>query len=117
MPIMVGELQMQGSEGRSRCARQPCVRIASVGHSRRHTEAVLKIGSHANLLRVLQFEFIDEDHEFFEVTEWSEFGTLHGYLTNKDRGELTLRERLEIAEGVAAALEAVHAHDVVHRNL
>src|SRR4030095_1881476 len=56
-------------------------------------------------------------HEFFEVTEWSEFGTLHGYLANKDRGGLTLRERLEIAEGVAVALEAVHAHDVVHRNV
>ena len=83
----------------------------------RPTEAVLKIGPHPNLLRVLQFEFVDDDNEFFEVTEWSEFGTLHGYLTNKDRGELTLRERLEIAEGVAAALEAVHAHDVVHRNL
>jgi serine/threonine protein kinase len=83
----------------------------------RPTEAVLKIGPHPNLLRVLQFEFVDEDYEFFEVTEWSEFGTLHGYLSNRDRGELTLRERLEIAEGVASALEAVHAHDVVHRNL
>jgi serine/threonine protein kinase len=83
----------------------------------RPTEAVLKIGPHPNLLRVLQFEFIDEDHEFFEVTEWSEFGTLHGYLSNRDRGELTLRERLEIAEGVTAALEAVHTHGVVHRNL
>ena len=67
----------------------------------RPTEAVLKIGQHPNLLRVLQFDFIDEDFEFFEVTEWSEYGTLHGYLANKDRGELTIRERLEIAEGVA----------------
>lgn len=83
----------------------------------RPTEAVSKIGPHPNLLRVLQFDFVDVDYEFFEVTEWSEFGTLHGYLANKDRGGLTLRERLEIAEGVAAALEAVHAHDVVHRNV
>ncbi len=83
----------------------------------RPTEAALKIGAHPNLLRVLQFEFLDEDHEYFEVTEWSEFGTLHGYLANKERGELTLRERLEIAEGIAAALEAVHAHGVVHRNI
>lgn len=84
---------------------------------KRPTEAVLKIGPHPNLLRVLQFDFVDDDHEFFEVTEWSEFGTLHGYLANADRGGLTLRERLEIAEGVAAALEAVHAHGVVHRNV
>lgn len=83
----------------------------------RPTAALLKIGVHPNLLRVLQFDFVDDDHEFFEVTEWSEYGTLHGYLANVDRGGLTLRERLEIAEGVAAALEAVHAHDVVHRNV
>lgn len=84
---------------------------------RRPTEAVSKIGPHPNLLRVLQFDFLDEDSEFFEVTEWSDFGTLHGYLENQERDRLTLRERLSIAEGVAAALEAVHAHGVVHRNV
>lgn len=84
---------------------------------RRPTEAVSKIGQHPNLLRVLQFDFVDEDNEFFEVTEWSEVGTLHGFLANRDRGPLTLRERLEIAAGVAAALEAVHVHGVVHRNV
>ncbi|RKH73127.1 hypothetical protein D7X96_03500 [Corallococcus interemptor] len=83
----------------------------------RPTEAVARIGPHLNLLRILQFDFLEEDNEFFEVTEWSEFGTLHGYLENQERDQLTLRERLEIAEGVAAALEAVHAHQVVHRNV
>jgi serine/threonine protein kinase len=84
---------------------------------RRPTEAVARIGRHPNLLPVLQFDYIDEDHEFFEVTEWSEYGTLHGFLTNEERDRLTIRERLEIAEGVAAALEAVHAADIVHRNV
>jgi serine/threonine protein kinase len=84
---------------------------------RRPTEAVAKIGPHPNLLRVLQFDFLDEDSEFFEVTEWSDFGTLHGYLENQERDRLTLRERLSIAEGIAAALEAVHVHGVVHRNV
>ncbi len=84
---------------------------------RRPTEAVARIGRHPNLLPVLQFDYVDEDHEFFEVTEWSEYGTLHGFLTNSERDRLTIRERLEIAEGVAAALEAVHAADVVHRNV
>jgi serine/threonine protein kinase len=84
---------------------------------RRPTEAVAKIGRHPNLLPVLQFELSEDGTEFFEVTEWSEYGTLHGYLTHPERGQLTLRERLEIAAGVAAALEAVHAHGVVHRNL
>lgn len=84
---------------------------------RRPTEAVARIGRHPNLLPVLQFDYVDEDHEFFEVTEWSEYGTLHGYLTNQERDRLTIRERLEIAEGVAAALEAVHSKEIVHRNV
>lgn len=84
---------------------------------RRPTEAIARIGRHPNLLPVMQFDYVDEDHEFFEVTEWSEYGTLHGFLTNEERDRLTIRERLEIAEGVAAALEAVHAADVVHRNV
>jgi serine/threonine protein kinase len=84
---------------------------------RRPTEAIARIGRHPNLLPVLQFDYIDEDHEFFEVTEWSEYGTLHGFLSNAERDRLTIRERLEIAEGVAAALETVHAAGVVHRNV
>ena len=84
---------------------------------RRPTEAIARIGRHPNLLPVLQFDYVDEDHEFFEVTEWSEYGTLHGFLTNKEHDRLTIRERLEIAEGIAAALEAVHAAGVVHRNV
>jgi serine/threonine protein kinase len=84
---------------------------------RRPTEAIARIGRHSNLLPVLQFDYVDEDHEFFEVTEWSEYGTLHGFLANKERERLTIRERIEIAEGVAAALEAVHAAGVVHRNV
>lgn len=84
---------------------------------RRPTEAVARIGRHPNLLPVLQFDYIDEDHEFFEVTEWSEYGTLHGFLTNVERDRLTIRERLEVAEGVASALEAVHAAGIVHRNV
>lgn len=83
----------------------------------RPTEAVAKVGRHPNLLPVLQFDFIEDDNEFFEVTEWSDYGTLHGYLHNSERDRLTLRERFQIAEGVAAALEAVHQHGVVHRNV
>ncbi len=83
----------------------------------RPTEALAKIGRHPNLLPVLQFEFDENTNEFFEVTEWSDFGTLHGYLENEARDRLTLRERLEIAAGVASALEAVHRQTLVHRNL
>ncbi|MGG6295657.1 methylation-associated defense system protein kinase MAD6 [Leptolyngbya sp. AN02str] len=84
---------------------------------RRPTEAVAQIGSHPNLLRVLQFDELPNEFGFYEVTEWSEFGTLHGYLNNSSRPQLTVRERLEIAAGIANALVAVHAKTIVHRNI
>jgi serine/threonine protein kinase len=84
---------------------------------RRPTEALAKIGRHPNLLPILAFDESQDDNEFYEVTEWSEFGTLHGFLNNTVREPLTLRERLEIAAGVASALEAVHGQGLVHRNL
>lgn len=84
---------------------------------RRPTEAVSRINRHPNLLPITHFEWVDVDNEFVEVTEWSEYGTLHGFLSNKERERLTIRERLEIAEGVAAALVAVHEAGLVHRNV
>jgi serine/threonine protein kinase len=84
---------------------------------RRPTEALAKIGRHPNLLPILAFDEDIDDNEFYEVTEWSDFGTLHGYLKNTERAPLTLRERLEIAAGIAAALEAVHSRGLVHRNV
>jgi hypothetical protein len=66
---------------------------------RRPTEALAQIASHPNLLRVLQFDELPSGESgFYEVTEWSEFGTLHGYLNNASP-QLTVRERLEIAAG------------------
>jgi serine/threonine protein kinase len=85
---------------------------------RRPAEAITRIGRHPNLLPILYADLDADTNEFYEVTEWSNFGTLYGYLRHPDRKEqLTLRERLEIAAGVANALTAVHACGLVHRNL
>lgn len=85
---------------------------------RRPAEALAKLGRHPNLLPILAFDFDADTNDFYEVTEWSTFGTLHGYLRHSDRQQqLTLRERIEIAAGVASALEAVHARGLVHRNV
>lgn len=83
----------------------------------RPTEAVAKIGAHPNLLSISEFNVLADESLFYEVTEWSEFGTLYGVLTNSAHVPLTLRDRLEIAAGVLSALEAVHACGVVHRAL
>ncbi|MGK4008382.1 protein kinase [Sorangium sp. So ce1036] len=84
---------------------------------RRPTVAVSQIGPHDHLLQILHFDELQDEHLFYEVTEWSDYGTLHGYLRNMERERLTLRERLEIALGVALALDAVHGKGLVHRNL
>ena len=84
---------------------------------RRPAEALAAIGRHPNLLQILDFNKLDEENEFYEITEWSDYGTLHGFLKNNERDKLTLRERLEIALGVADALEAVHSRGLVHRNV
>jgi serine/threonine protein kinase len=84
---------------------------------RRPAEAVAAIGRHPNLLQILAFDKDEEECEFYEVSEWSDYGTLHGFLRNSERDKLTLRERLQIALGVGSALEAVHTRGLVHRNL
>ena len=84
---------------------------------RRPAEALAQIGRHPNLLQILAFDKLEDEHEFYEITEWSDYGTLHGFLKNTSRDQLTLRERFTIALGVASALEAVHAKGLVHRNV
>lgn len=84
---------------------------------RRPTEALARIGRHPNLLQILDFNELPEENLFFEATEWSDHGTLHGYLANSARDRLTLRERVSIAAGVANALAAVHEQKLVHRNV
>ena len=84
---------------------------------RRPAEALAQIGRHPNLLQILAFDKLEDEHEFYEITEWSDYGTLHGFLKNTSRDQLTLCERFTIALGVASALEAVHAKGLVHRNV
>ncbi|MBI5068728.1 MAG: protein kinase [Deltaproteobacteria bacterium] len=81
---------------------------------KRPSEAVAQAGKHPNLLPVIQFEFLEDTNEFIEVTEWSDYGTLRGFLARPET-QLTVREKLEIADGILAGLEAVHARGVVHR--
>ena len=88
-----------------------------VNRIRRSTEALSRIGRHPNLLQIYEFNQLSDENLFYEVTEWSNFGSLHGYLKNPARDPLTLRERLEVAAGVASALEATHNHHLIHRNV
>ena len=83
----------------------------------RPSQAIADMGVHPNLVQVRAFDELPDESAFYEVTEWTEAGTLHGYLRNQERDRLTLRHRLEIGTGVANALVAIHEVGVVHRNL
>lgn len=84
---------------------------------RRPTEALARIGRHPNLLQILDFDDCPRRTCSSRQLQWSDHGTLHGYLANSVRDRLTLRERIAIVAGVANALDAVHEQKLVHRNV
>jgi len=92
-------------------------RAARMEVIRRPSQALADIGPHPNLVRIVSFDEEPDHNEFFEVTDWTDAGTLHGYLNNQERDRLTMRQRLEIGLGVAQGLVAVHDAGIVHRAL
>lgn len=88
--------------------RQECIR--------REAEALHKIGPHPNLI-ALQAFFTDpnDPNLFVEVTDWSEAGTLRGLLSAET--PLSLERKLELAQSIAAGLQAAHEASVIHRDV
>jgi serine/threonine protein kinase len=83
---------------------------------RREAEALLHIGDHPNLIRIRHFDTAPQDPNlFYEVTDWSSEGTLASVLMHTDA--LPLERKLELIQGLARGLQAVHAADIVHRDL
>jgi eukaryotic-like serine/threonine-protein kinase len=68
--------------------------------------------NHPNILTV--FEIGEADEANFIVTEFIDGETLRQHMR---RGQLTLREALEIAVQVASALSAAHRAGIVHRDI
>ena len=69
---------------------------------------------HPNVARLRRAGALDDGRPFFTMDLHD--GTTLGALV-RDVGPLGLRRGLEIADGVLAALEAVHASGIVHRDL
>ena len=82
---------------------------------RRSSEAMHRIGSHPNLV-----EFRDcgvEGDEFYEVTTWSDRGTLMSLISMGKNRQMSVQRKLEILLGIARGLEAAADVGVRHRNL
>jgi serine/threonine protein kinase len=80
----------------------------------RREAAVLRALDHPSVVRVLDL-FSDERERLFTVMELLEGETLLARLER--RGRLPQDEVLAIARGIGAALDAVHAHGVLHGDL
>lgn len=80
----------------------------------RREAAVLRALDHPSVVRVIDLGS-DERGRLFTVMELLEGETLLARLER--RGRLPLEEVLAIARGIGAALDAVHAHGVLHGDL
>jgi serine/threonine-protein kinase len=93
------------------------VRAEEAAHAadRMRVEArALALVAHPNIVAVIDFGVTTDDRPFI-VTERLAGRSLDAEL--RDRGVLTVDEAIEVALGVLAALEAVHAKGIVHRDV
>lgn len=93
----------------------PEARAEKLHRLRRSAEALSLIGDHPNILPLR--EFGEQDDLFYEITDWSERGTLANALAKGQAQRWSLPKKLHFLGGVARGLAAAAAHDVFHRNL
>ncbi len=81
----------------------------------RSAEALHRIGDHPNIVSLRAFG--DTNDGFFEVTDWSDGGTLASALWLGDIEKMSADERLDILIGIVRGLAVAHAQGVLHRDL
>lgn len=93
----------------------PEARAEKLHRLRRSAEALSLIGNHPNILPLR--EFGEQDDLFYEITDWSERGTLANALARGQAQRWSPPKKLHFLAGVARGLAAAASHDVFHRNL
>jgi len=86
--------------------------VAAVMRFREEARIVSRI-NHPNLVDVFSFGTLSDGRPYF-VMEWLSGATLERHLR---KGPLPLLEAADVIDQVACALEAAHAHGVVHRDV
>ena len=82
---------------------------------KRSAEALHRIGDHPNVVSLRAFG--ETEDGFFEVTDWSDAGSLATSASLGTMTKVALRKRLRILLGIARALVAAQAQGIHHRNL
>ena len=111
----------------SRLQRAVCVKVLHTYSHGEHMQSIaydhfvqealaLSRLRHPNTVRIFDFGYLEEpDLSPFYVCELLDGGTLSERLT--ERGPCSVDETLEIVSRIAEALDEVHAHDIVHRDV
>jgi serine/threonine protein kinase len=72
-----------------------------------------QLSRHPNIVSIL--DVIEQDSNFFVVMDYIEGTSLRHVMV--ERKHLSIEETLEVAIGIGAALDEIHKHDVVHRDV
>lgn len=91
----------------------PEQRTAKRARLMRAAQALAQIGNHSRIATLRDFG--EQDGEFFEVTDWSETGTLAAAFARGALGRMPEEHKVRIIRDLAEALEAAHKHGVYHR--
>jgi hypothetical protein len=81
----------------------------------RSAQALAQVGSHPRIATLRDFG--EQDGEFFEVTDWSEAGTLTTAFVRGALGRMPDAHKVRIVRDLAEALEVARKHGVYHRAL
>ena len=81
----------------------------------RAAEALAKVGDHPRIATLRDFG--EHDGEFYEVTDWTDTGTLATAFARGALARMTADSKVRIVRDVAEALEAAWRHGVFHRAL
>ncbi len=81
----------------------------------REARAMARLGDHPHIVPV--FDIGEEAGEPYIVSQYMAGGDLRGLLDAADEGRLPLDQATRIADQVCDALEHIHAHGFIHRDL
>lgn len=90
-------------------------RAAKRARLMRAAQALAQVGNHPRIAMLRDFG--EQDGEFFEVTDWSETGTLTTAFVRGALGRMPEEHKMRIIRDLAEAIEAARKHGVYHRAL
>lgn len=93
----------------------PDERERALQRLRRAAEALARVGDHPRVATLRDFG--EQEGEFYEVTDWSEAGTLRTATARGIIAKLSSKRKIELVRDIVEGLAIAWKHGVVHRAL